>query len=224
MNESRQHRIRVHNALNIFRVYIRTHDGDRAVLSAIDIKKRQIPAGITASSLQLEKIDIVTAEPLLHVIKSDHAALVLDVVPYPRRQGPWLADRHNDLFLNDLNQVVKRVVLEQHRQPLIPTEQCLPQGDIFKAQLSDHHGQWVFPPNTDLKIGGTIPGKYRLGILQQVVTQAFGHPFPAEKDVDRVVLPVEPSFLYLIHQILQKRRVAVENVGILVPEEAHGVQ
>src|ERR1035437_7682782 len=97
MYEPRKHRIRIDNALDILRVYIRTHDRDSAVFSTINIQHRQIPARIITLSLQFEKINIVTFEPLPHVIKSEHAALILDVVAYPRRQGPRLTDRHDDL-------------------------------------------------------------------------------------------------------------------------------
>jgi len=58
----------------------------------------------------------------------------------------------------------------------------------------------------------------RLGVLKQVVAQSFDI-LPRRQNVDRVVLPVESSFVPFIHQVLQEWRIAVENIRILVPEE-----
>ena len=60
----------------------------------------------------------------------------------------------------------------------------------------------------NLKIRGTVPRKHRFGVLEQVITQPFGHSFPADQYVDRVVLPVEPALLPFIHQMLQEWRIA----------------
>ena len=125
-------------------------------------------------------------KPFFHLIKSKHAPFVLDVIPDAGRKGPWLADSHHHLVVDDLDQMVQRVVLKKHWQAMLVSEKCFSYGEVLEAEFTDHHCQRILSRYANFQIRCAITGIDGLGVLQQIVAEPFGHSFAADQTVDGV--------------------------------------
>src|SRR5262249_9187277 len=142
-----------------------------------------------------------------------------------RRKYGKPVDRHNQLAqLVSLDIVVQWVVLEKHRHPRLLAEKRGPQLGIRRRMLAHPDGQRQLASNADVEIRGAVTRKDRDEAALQIRAQGLAHPLTAKETVNAILAPVEAACLALVDQVLEKRRIASDDVGVLRPEELQCVE
>jgi len=227
--------VAVDQGLDILGVDVGAHDTDRGVPPAVDPQERQRDrrgpgqpaAGPGSLGRRIEPVDRV-AEVAKHVLYAGErrdAALVVHVVADPRRQEIEPGHRADDLVLVvDLEEVDQRVVLEDHRQARVRSEQRHADVGTGAGEPAHGHAHGRFGGHPDLDVGGTVPRVHGGEPVEEQVTELLGHPLTSDEGMELVVGPREAAPLALVEEVLEERRIAGDQEAISSAEVREGRQ
>ena len=97
----------------------------------------------------------------------------------------------------------------------------MPQRRPGTREPAQGHAGGRLPGHTDLDIRRPIAGEHRLKPLKEMVAQLLGHPFAADHGMHGVALPADAVAVPLVQQVLDKRRVAQDQVAVTGTEKTH---
>jgi hypothetical protein len=177
-------------------------------------EKRQVePARV-----ELLRQDALRGERLAHAREAAHAAEVVDAVAELRRGRVEPADRDHELArVVRLDQVVERVVLEDHRQrAVLGQAERLAELGPLREQAAEGDREVVLGRDVDLEVRGAERAVDLAERALEVGAQRFAHPLAADRREAVVLRPVERR---RVDELLEERRVAADQVAIAGPEE-----
>src|SRR5512147_1569015 len=116
-----------------------------------------------------------------------------------------------------------RVVLKEHRQSRVATEQRVTHVLAVASQSADRDGDGCLARDADLQIGGAVAAVDFLEAPQQVIAQSLGHAFAARESEQSVLLERKSLGLTDVDEMLEERRIAADEIRVLRTEKAERV-
>jgi len=124
----------------------------------------------------------------------------------------------------DLQVGLQRVVVEDHRQPLLTRlEQDVAQVLVGAQPTPQLDGERRLGADADGEVARPVAGADLREARLQVVAQRLGHALAAGEHADPVALPGEADRVQAVAQVLGERRVGGDQVVEARPEVGQGV-
>jgi hypothetical protein len=115
----------------------------------------------------------------------------VNVVPNAGREHRQATHRDHQLAADHLNVVVDGVVLEDHRQARVVSEEFSPKSGIFRSASPNPHRKGGLGANPDIQVARAIRGIHRNERCQKSIAELLAHRLSAHDSVHAVAPPIQ---------------------------------
>src|SRR6267378_1978723 len=116
------------------------------------------------------------------------------------------------------------VVLKDHRQAGVGAEQRELDIRALARKPSDGDRYWRLASDSDLQVGGAVTAVDLREPPEEIIAQSLRHAFAARETVQVVFLEGKTFLVGNVDEMLQKRRIPGDEVGVFRAEEAKSVE